>query len=99
MPVFPALNTYFWPPSATKMRSKTSSRSRLSPGACAKYHLSLPVSASIASVADAHPGLGLCGAPIGKVEIGIVTAGDPAFGAGAEQIRQGTPGVAALLSL
>ena len=37
-------------PTAGTSRSKTSSRSRVSPGACVKYHWSLPVSAFSARV-------------------------------------------------
>ena len=47
----------------------------------------------------APPGLGLGRAPIGRVELRIIGAGDPGLGAGALIVRQAAPGVAAGLAL
>ena len=46
----------------------------------------------------APPGLGLGGAPIGRVQLRIIGAGDPGFGAGALFVGQIAPGVAARLA-
>ena len=55
--------------------------------------------ARLGAAAGAHPGLGLRDAPVGQVELGIVAAGDPGVAAGAQQVRQRAPGVAARLRL
>src|SRR4029434_7180888 len=47
------------------------------------------------AAAHRHPRLRLRRAPVGEIEIGIVAAGDPRFAAGAEQVRQAAPRIAA----
>ncbi len=47
------------------------------------------------AAARRHPGLCLRGAPVREPELGIIAAGDPGFAAGAIQIGQIAPGVAA----
>ena len=45
-----------------------------------------------------HPRLGLRGAPIGEIQLGVVAPGDPRLAAGTIEIRQRAPGIAARLA-
>ena len=51
------------------------------------------------AAADRHPRLGLRGAPIRQVQFGVVAAGDPRLAAGAVDVRQRAPRVAARLAV